>query len=303
MQLVKEAQHSQFHSGKSPVQNLRTTPRHNGEKLVRLYNGENKSICVEYTLSIEGESVKWKQLTSNLIGMIDKVIPTQEELFWTCRNGGLFSLDLDSDFKILSRSGPKLTGKTSLNLVKNTLFAFHDKRISYKNYDTILESYRIDYEYAEWEKQKSNCYHSFGVINVSDKLYCVGPITQVFDPVCKSMTTCKQMPGQCTSGSVVALGGKLFVVGGKEKVCLRYDPATDAWTTLSPPTTTSANYKATAWKGKIMLYDTEANEAEVYDPGFDRWTLKTGLFDEETKKYGTKALWSMTQKKKFFFFG
>ncbi|ELU13582.1 hypothetical protein CAPTEDRAFT_188467, partial [Capitella teleta] len=297
-ELLKEAHSSQFHCGTHPVQNPRTTQRNNGQRLVRLYNGEDGTVCVDHTVSIDGESVKWEHYSTKLISEIKEVMTSPEKLFWITKTKELFALDLKTR-NISTHFWKEPKPNSSLILIKDKIFSLF---VDAYRWSKHVESLQWNVSNNEWSTETSLDDRSVTssaspvVINVLNNVYIFGwrsgADVMVFDSVSKTLLGCAPMPATCTPCSALALKGNIFVVGRTEKVCFRYDPVTNAWTTLSSPTTTSANSKATVWKGKIILY--EANEAEVYDPGLDRWTLKTGLFDEDTKEYETKIMCSMS---------
>ncbi|ELU07609.1 hypothetical protein CAPTEDRAFT_144117 [Capitella teleta] len=85
----------------------------------------------------------------------------------------------------------------------------------------------------------------------------------------------RQRPGGCCYGSAVALGDKIYVVGGYQRVCYSYDPENDEWEVLSKPTHEYDLNAYTVWKGKILLGNRE--HVEEYDPVEDRWSNRDEL--------------------------
>ncbi|ELT96043.1 hypothetical protein CAPTEDRAFT_34879, partial [Capitella teleta] len=95
-------------------------------------------------------------------------------------------------------------------------------------------------------------------------------VTQEFDPASNEWRMRSQMPGYCYYGAAVALGDKIYVVGGSEKVCYSYDPENDEWKVLSKPTHKYYNKAATVWRGRILIGNRE--HVEEYDPVADLWS-------------------------------
>ncbi|ELU02308.1 hypothetical protein CAPTEDRAFT_209471 [Capitella teleta] len=117
------------------------------------------------------------------------------------------------------------------------------------------------------------------IVQFADKVYAFGrwgtSVTQEFDPALNEWRMRSQMPGRCCCGSAVALGDKIYVVGGSQRVCYSYDPNNDEWEVLSKPTHYYYTNAATVWKGKIMLGDRK--HVEEYDPVDDRWSNRDEL--------------------------
>jgi N-acetylneuraminic acid mutarotase len=86
------------------------------------------------------------------------------------------------------------------------------------------------------------------------------------------------------SGSAVTLGDFIYIVGGvgirsiDGNTLLRYDPATDAWTTLAPLNQIRDHTAAVALKGLIYCLGGrweggELKTIEIYDPATNTWTF------------------------------
>jgi hypothetical protein len=80
--------------------------------------------------------------------------------------------------------------------------------------------------------------------------------------------------------TIVALSGRLYLVGGSGPVCARYDPEGDTWTVLSPPQHTHWYGAAMLLDGKIVLSGGKIEEKnqyqniiEEYDPASDTWRV------------------------------
>ena len=87
-----------------------------------------------------------------------------------------------------------------------------------------------------------------------------------------------KMPSPCCGGAVVTLLGQMYVVGGYEGSCLRYDPDTDQWLVLQKPLLLHRFVPAVEWKGRILLAGGVCCDApmtsviEQYDPATDKWS-------------------------------
>ncbi|ELU15583.1 hypothetical protein CAPTEDRAFT_189446, partial [Capitella teleta] len=150
----------------------------------------------------------------------------------------------------------------------------------------LVESLNLEELNPEW-KSEQKMLHAVvrpHIVQFSNKVYAFGgsneKVTQEFDPALNEWRMRRQMPGRCYYGAVVALGDKIYVVGGSEKVCFSYDPENDEWKVLSKPT---HGYDgifpfATVWKGKILLGDKE--HVEEYDPVEDRWSNRDELLPD-----------------------
>ena len=66
-------------------------------------------------------------------------------------------------------------------------------------------------------------------------------------------STLTDMPVACHHGAAVTLNDFIYVVGGNSKICLKYHPALDTWTTLSQPKQKHGLAPAVVWRGSILL--------------------------------------------------
>ena len=104
------------------------------------------------------------------------------------------------------------------------------------------------------------------------------PCTQVLDTTRGSWSTQSDSPDVCDIGAAVSLNDSIYVVGGFHRSCLKYDPASDSWTTLSRPQLAHGNAPAVVWRGSILVaggHDPELSSSviEAYDPPTDTWTF------------------------------
>ncbi|ELT88160.1 hypothetical protein CAPTEDRAFT_64348, partial [Capitella teleta] len=110
-------------------------------------------------------------------------------------------------------------------------------RLNAKNEDVVFEAV------VHWWKSEQEMLHAVDrphIVQFANKVYALGrwktTVTQEFDPALNEWRMRSQMPGGCYDGAAVALGDKIYVVGGSEKVCYSYDPENDEWKVLSKPT-------------------------------------------------------------------
>jgi N-acetylneuraminic acid mutarotase len=107
---------------------------------------------------------------------------------------------------------------------------------------------------------------------------------QAFNTVTRTWALQQPIPSQIkgTRGaSAICLNGKMYVVGGDSRICLEFNPQSNAWSVLVPPSLTHIYGCAVVYSGNILLLggakDTNLNElsnkVEQYDPEGDSWTL------------------------------
>ncbi|ELU02329.1 hypothetical protein CAPTEDRAFT_209492 [Capitella teleta] len=146
-----------------------------------------------------------------------------------------------------------------------------------------VQSINLKESNPEWKSEQEMLHEVLNplIIQFANKVYAFGGwetrVTQEFDPALNEWRMYSQMPWCCYGGSTVALGDKIYVVGGSQRVCYSYDPKNDEWEVLSKP---SHQYytNATAWKGKILLGNTE--HVEEYDPVDDCWSNRIELLPD-----------------------
>ena len=114
----------------------------------------------------------------------------------------------------------------------------------------------------------------FGGRDIRDQHLCYA---QVFDTTQNKWSTLSDMPVACRNGTAVTMNDFIYVVGGWSRTCLRYQPASDVWTTLSQPQHEHAFAPAVVWRGSILLtagnYDEQKPWAtEQFDPLTNTWS-------------------------------
>lgn len=86
-----------------------------------------------------------------------------------------------------------------------------------------------------------------------------------------------RMPEGRQSHAMVAMGGRLYVVGGvgPTDATLVYDPRTDKWTKAAPLPTGRDHLRAVAWGGEVWAIAGRESDptalVDIYDPKADRW--------------------------------
>ncbi|KAI0209911.1 hypothetical protein LSAT2_005346 [Lamellibrachia satsuma] len=124
------------------------------------------------------------------------------------------------------------------------------------------------------------------VVTYSNKIFVFGGLdsqnialccTQVFDTTRGQWSILTDMPEGCNIGAAVTLNGFIYVVGGLNRTCLKYDPVTDCWTRLSQPRKAHCNAPAVVWHGCILVAGggttmAESSAIEQYNPLTDTWS-------------------------------
>ncbi len=94
------------------------------------------------------------------------------------------------------------------------------------------------------------------------------------------------MPDTCMCGSAVVWKDMIYLVGGFERLCMSFNPATNTWTNLSQCRYEHADGAALVWKDRILVCGGRSNKAkcykgnpggtsqiEEYDPETDTWSV------------------------------
>ncbi len=97
--------------------------------------------------------------------------------------------------------------------------------------------------------------------------------TFVLDTVNKTWSRKADMPSNCLGGSSVVYRDIIYVLEGREKCCMSYDPDLDQWETHSKPTVAHDRPTAVVWKDRILLCGgVETSVIEEYNPDTDTWS-------------------------------
>jgi N-acetylneuraminic acid mutarotase len=128
---------------------------------------------------------------------------------------------------------------------------------------------------------------------INGKIYITGGLVSpvsfnyglyVYNPATGTWASKKSPPNTSLSGVSGVINNKLYVATSCEQedcepsmgqFFWRYDPATDQWTTLTPPPFGSR------FGGTIggKLYLANGNQVEAYDPATGQWSVKTTSID------------------------
>ena len=84
------------------------------------------------------------------------------------------------------------------------------------------------------------------------------------------------MTEECKRSAAVSVNDSIYVVGGENRTCLKYDHTTDTWTQLSRPRQKHRNAPAVVWRGLILVAgggpEPLTSLIEQYDPLTDTWS-------------------------------
>ena len=114
----------------------------------------------------------------------------------------------------------------------------------------------------------------FGGTGSQNKALCY---IQVFDTTRRQWSILSDMPEVCSYGAAVTLNDCIYVVGGHNRTCLKYDPALDDWTQLNRPSQDHGNAPAVVWRGSILVAGgggakPESYVIEQYNPLTNTWS-------------------------------
>jgi len=102
--------------------------------------------------------------------------------------------------------------------------------------------------------------------------------TQIYDTTRVVWSSGADTPDVCSLGAAVTLNDSIYVVGGDNHTCLKYHPASDTWTRLSPPQQEHRWAPAVVWRGSILvaggyISGGTSSVIEAYDPLTDTWSV------------------------------
>ena len=81
---------------------------------------------------------------------------------------------------------------------------------------------------------------------------------------------------KCNCAAGVMLNGCVSLLGGRTRMCMRYEPTADCWTKLSVPAVVMVFSSAVVWHGRVLLVGGEypySSDIRQYDPVTDQWSL------------------------------
>jgi hypothetical protein len=120
---------------------------------------------------------------------------------------------------------------------------------------------------------------------------------EAYDPVGDAWTTKAPMPTPRARLGVVAVGNRIYAIGGRmagglSSTVEAYDPTTDTWVTKAPMPTLREGFAVAVANGKIYAIGGRGiggavlNVVEEYNPGTNTWTTKLPM---PTARYGIAA--------------
>ena len=106
-----------------------------------------------------------------------------------------------------------------------------------------------------------------------------GQNTQVFDITRNQWNNLSDLPEVCNTCAAVKLNDFIYVVGGANRTCLKYDPSSDSWTRLRQPRHKHTDALAVVWRGCVLVTGVgatkpadKAHVIERYSPETDSWS-------------------------------
>lgn len=143
----------------------------------------------------------------------------------------------------------------------------------------------------------------FAIAVYKNKIYCIGGgpgndwtvgfeevtrMNEVYDPLTDTWETKTPMPTAREFLCANVVDGKIYLIGGSKPVNLNdpsyvpnvnevYNPATDSWTTKTPPPTQVSLYASAVVNNKIFMIGgsvrgTISNLTQIYHPETDTWS-------------------------------
>jgi len=116
------------------------------------------------------------------------------------------------------------------------------------------------------------------------RVYAVGGLggrddaNEIYDVVSNAWTLGSDLPAGTDHAWSAALGGRVYVGGGRESRVFAYEPAADAWTEVASSAFVHGGTPAAAVIGGRIIVaggtggTMTGSEAEAYDPAANRWT-------------------------------
>ena len=236
----------------------------------------------------------WKTLTkTRLSGFVSSVCHTNRGLFLT--GGRSENIRFQSTFFDLSTREWTWPWKKNLTTRReyhrsvwlgNCIYVLGGIHHSDDDHKVLASVECLDADSEEWVSMPDMPQAMFAhmVTNYHENIFVFGGeneqreatrSTQVFDTTLRQWDTRADMPVACSKCAAVTLNDFIYVVGGEHRKCLRYDPASDSWTTLSTPRLEHRYALAVVWRGTIVLAGGswwEPYVFEQYDPVTDAWS-------------------------------
>ncbi|ELU03908.1 hypothetical protein CAPTEDRAFT_195261 [Capitella teleta] len=225
----------------------------------------------------DGSDTEWETILPCKTSTYDRIVTSPSGLYLININDCCF---VEPKLKRVTSFPWKPVNKYSaLAFIDGKIFAFGGNRAS-----KSVKSINLQESNPEW-KSEQEMLHAVDrphIVQIANKVYAFDgwrtTVTQEFDPASNEWRMRSQMPGDCYYGAAVALGDKIYVVGGEVRACYSYDPENDEWKVLSKPTHEYYNNAATVWRGRILIGNEK--HVEEYDPVDDRWSNRDDLLPD-----------------------
>ncbi|ELT99932.1 hypothetical protein CAPTEDRAFT_73018, partial [Capitella teleta] len=93
-----------------------------------------------------------------------------------------------------------------------------------------------------------------------------------YDPMSRTWLARCPMPECCSRGGVVCFADHLYVIGGDERSCMRFNPRSDSWVFLRRPQLNHYSGPSLVWNEKIVICGGIVNDSiEEYSPLTNSW--------------------------------
>uniref|UniRef100_X2B7Z4 BACK domain-containing protein n=1 Tax=Capitella teleta TaxID=283909 RepID=X2B7Z4_CAPTE len=186
-----------------------------------------KSECIQLAHEAVCE-MKWETLMPCNTATFDRVVTSPFGLYLIEKSNCYF---VEPKLKRLTTLPWKPADKWStLAFIDGKIFAFGGGPAS-----KSVKSINLKESNPKWKSEQEMLHEVFNpiIVQFANKVYAYRcgwgtSVTQEFDPALNEWRMRSQIPG-CCCGSAVALGDKIYVVGGIERVCYSYDPKNDEW--------------------------------------------------------------------------
>jgi N-acetylneuraminic acid mutarotase len=146
------------------------------------------------------------------------------------------------------------------------------------------------------------------VVACQDKIYVIGRIIQVYDPITNSWANKTSIPPSLSGIRAAVVGDKIyFISGGTAGYIIEdfnttyvYDPAADSWSTMAPIPTPVQSYACAVLNNKIYIIggaqvpkfqDLKASDlVQIFDPEANQWSAGSPLIFGVTRAEGCATL-------------
>ncbi|ELU02180.1 hypothetical protein CAPTEDRAFT_207839 [Capitella teleta] len=97
-----------------------------------------------------------------------------------------------------------------------------------------------------------------------------------FDSTQQTWRQRSPMPERCDGGAAVSFNDHVYVVGGENRSCMRFNPRNNTWTSLQRPQLNHYRGSSLVLNGNIVAFGGKCNDSiEEYSPLMDSWSTWT----------------------------